>query len=262
MRKVTETRETKKGRTPRILTVQLVVCLLLLGFLVLAMQFHAPVFETLKKEFSGRMEKDLDLKAVTFFAKENKVTTVDGPAETSAADESTAAETENEELTEPDTAGAGGVDLTGAQVSALVNSELYEIGERAVMPVSGATVTSEFGERIHPIYGTQGFHAGKDLAVPEGSPIYAALDGEVIGAGWGESAGNYVKLRHDDGLETLYCHCCRLNVEEGVRVRKGDVIAFVGQTGLATGPHLHFEVRIDGVRSDPDCLLKDACVVA
>lgn len=122
--------------------------------------------------------------------------------------------------------------------------------------------TSSFGERVHPVYGTVGFHSGKDIAAPEGTPVHAAMDGVVIAVGVGPSSGSYVKLSHENGVETLYCHLLSQNVEEGVAVRRGDVIGFVGQTGLATGPHLHFEVRIDGVKRDPDFLLEGADVVS
>ena len=100
------------------------------------------------------------------------------------------------------------------------------------------------------------------IGAPEGTPVHAAMDGVVIGVGVGESSGNYVKLRHENGVDTLYCHLYAANVEEGVAVRRGDVIGFVGQTGLATGPHLHFEVHMDGVKRDPDFLLEGAAVVS
>ncbi len=127
----------------------------------------------------------------------------------------------------------------------------------AVMPVIG-TVTSDYGYREHPVYSGDSFHEGRDIAADEGSPVYAVLDGVVIDAGTAEMAGNYVRLLHPDGRETLYCHCSQLLVEEGVSVRKGDVIALVGQTGLATGPHLHFELHENGETLDPEIILADA----
>lgn len=127
----------------------------------------------------------------------------------------------------------------------------------AVMPVSG-TVTSRYGERIHPIYGEESFHSGTDIAAEEGSPVYAVLDGIVVAAGTAEKAGNYVKIDHGDSLVTLYCHCCEVYVENGDVVRQGEIIAGVGQTGLATGPHLHFEVYKDSEISDPAIILDGA----
>ena len=244
----------------RLTLVQLAVCALLAAALFFAAKTNGALFRRLQAEYAALTAEDLDLNGVTFF-----------PAQTEAPP----AGTEPEPETEPETgttgaaeseaaaedAAAGGEDITGSDGLRLVSFRCYACGDTPVLPVDGR-VTSEFGERVHPVYGTVSFHSGKDLAAPEGTPIHAALDGEVTGAGWGEMSGRYVKLRHENGLETLYCHCSELNVETGVRVRKGDVIAFVGQTGLATGPHLHFEVHIDGVKHDPDYLLENACRAA
>lgn len=131
---------------------------------------------------------------------------------------------------------------------------------KAVLPVLG-TVTSSYGYREHPVYSGESFHSGEDIAAEEGSPVYAVLDGVVKEAGTAEMAGNYIKLDHGNGTETLYCHCSELYVQEGVRIRKGDIIAAVGQTGLATGPHLHFELHENGQVTDPQKILAEAeCV--
>ncbi len=129
--------------------------------------------------------------------------------------------------------------------------------DTAVMPVIG-TVTSDYGTRVHPVYSGESFHSGRDIAADEGEPVYAVLDGVVAQAGTAEMAGKYVKLLHSDGTETLYCHCSKLIAEEGDHVKKGDIIALVGQTGLATGPHLHFEYHKDGKASDPKEILEGA----
>ncbi len=135
------------------------------------------------------------------------------------------------------------------------NIEFYSA--EAVMPVNGQ-VTSPYGYRIHPIYGTDNFHAGRDIAAPEGSAVYAVLDGTVMAAGTASSAGNYVKIDHGNNKVTLYCHCSKLYVKKGDSVRKGDIIAAVGQTGLATGPHLHFEYHLNGNIEDPEKILGGA----
>lgn len=114
------------------------------------------------------------------------------------------------------------------------------------LPVAG-TVTSPQGYRTDPITGETSYHSGTDIAVPEGTPILAAADGTVTIANaldsWGGSYGYYVKLDHGSGLTTLYAHCSSICVTAGQQVEAGEVIAYVGQTGRATGPHLHFEVR-------------------
>lgn len=114
------------------------------------------------------------------------------------------------------------------------------------LPVVG-TITSPQGYRTDPITGETSYHSGTDIAVPEGTPILAAADGTVTVANaldsWGGSYGYYVKLDHRSGLTTLYAHCSSICVTVGQQVQAGEVIAYVGQTGRATGPHLHFEVK-------------------
>ena len=114
------------------------------------------------------------------------------------------------------------------------------------LPVAG-TITSPQGYRTDPITGEVSYHSGTDIAVPEGAPILAAADGTVTIANaldsWGGSYGYYVKLDHGGGLTTLYAHCSSICVTAGQQVKAGEVIAYVGQTGRATGPHLHFEVH-------------------
>lgn len=114
------------------------------------------------------------------------------------------------------------------------------------LPVTG-TITSPQGYRTDPITGEISYHSGTDIAVPEGTPILAAADGTVTVANaldsWGGSYGYYVKLDHGGGLTTLYAHCSSIYVTAGQQVKAGEVIAYVGQTGRATGAHLHFEVQ-------------------
>ena len=116
------------------------------------------------------------------------------------------------------------------------------------------TITSQFGYRTDPISGETSYHNGTDIAAPEGSPILAAAGGTVTIANaldsWGGSYGYYVKLDHGNGLETLYAHCSSICITTGQQVKAGQVIGYVGQTGRATGSHLHFEVYQNGQRID------------
>ncbi|MES1206111.1 MAG: peptidoglycan DD-metalloendopeptidase family protein [Pseudomonadota bacterium] len=111
--------------------------------------------------------------------------------------------------------------------------------------------TGGFGTRIDPIDGTEKFHTGIDLAAAEGTPVTAVSAGIVRAAGQRGGYGNAVEIDHGGGVTTLYGHASRLTVSPGDRVEAGQAIAAVGQTGRATGPHLHFEVRVDGVPRDP-----------
>lgn len=112
-------------------------------------------------------------------------------------------------------------------------------------------ISDEYGNRIHPILGTQQFHNGVDLAAPSGTPILAAYDGDVIAATYSGSMGNYIMIDHGSGLYTIYMHCSALYVSKGQTVTKGQNIAAVGSTGRSTGPHLHFSVRLNGSYVSP-----------
>lgn len=119
------------------------------------------------------------------------------------------------------------------------------------MPVEGVRLTSDFGMRYHPVLGGRRGHKGVDLAGPVGTPVHATADAVVGKAEWFSSYGLYVALEHGGDIQTRYGHMSRLNVYAGQRVRKGDVIGYIGSTGRSTGPHLHYEVRIAGVAVNP-----------
>lgn len=117
--------------------------------------------------------------------------------------------------------------------------------------VSYTRISSPFGVRENPIGGGPDFHKGVDIAAPEGTRILAAADGNIVTSTKDEAFGNYIKIDHGKGFYTLYGHCSSLVAQEGMRVRAGDVIAYVGSTGNSTGNHLHFAMVKDGVYFDP-----------
>lgn len=119
------------------------------------------------------------------------------------------------------------------------------------VPVSGYN-SSGFGYRMHPIHEEVRFHYGTDFAAWSGENIYAFADGTVSFAGYSESFGNYITIDHSDGWQSLYAHCSILYVNTGDSVSAGQLIALVGDTGLVTGPHLHFELSRDGVYVNPE----------
>ena len=114
-------------------------------------------------------------------------------------------------------------------------------------------MSSGFGRRFHPIFKNWRAHTGVDFAAPEGTRILASADGQVVSAGVRGGYGNAIELRHGGGITTLYGHLSRFaaGIHAGVRVKQGQVIGYVGHTGWATGPHLHYEFRIAGVYQDP-----------
>ena len=119
-----------------------------------------------------------------------------------------------------------------------------------IKPVS-APVTAEFGPRIHPVTGKRGMHTGIDLGAAAGTPIKAAKSGVVTAARYHTAYGNMVIIDHGGGIKTLYAHARSLNVREGQTVKQGDVVSFVGSTGYSTGPHLHFEIIVNGTAQNP-----------
>jgi murein DD-endopeptidase MepM/ murein hydrolase activator NlpD len=123
-------------------------------------------------------------------------------------------------------------------------------GGRFIAPTSGRR-SSGFGMRRHPVLGSTRMHNGIDIAAPTGTPIRASASGTVVSASSMRGYGNTVIIDHGGGFSTLYGHCSRLFVRAGQRVNQGDRIAAVGSTGLSTGPHLHFEIRINGRPVNP-----------
>jgi murein DD-endopeptidase MepM/ murein hydrolase activator NlpD len=120
-------------------------------------------------------------------------------------------------------------------------------------PVSAGVLRSGFGYRRHPVLGYSKLHSGIDYAAPSGTPIMAAGDGVVEEAGWSSGYGRYTVIRHSNGYETAYAHQSEIaaGIVPGAQVRQGQVIGYVGSSGLSTGPHLHFEVKINGTFVDP-----------
>lgn len=120
------------------------------------------------------------------------------------------------------------------------------------LPLSNRTITELFGPRIHPITGQyQSRHNGIDISAKTGTPVYAAADGTVLVSQYNWSYGYYVVLYHEGGVSTLYAHSSKLLVSVGQEVKKGDVIMLVGSTGQSTGPHLHYEVWVNGEKTNP-----------
>ncbi len=128
---------------------------------------------------------------------------------------------------------------------------VYDGGEFAWPAPEYTRISDDYGSRIHPILKTQQFHNGVDMAAPNGSPILAAYDGEVIAASYSPTMGNYIMIDHGDGLITIYMHASSVSVSSGTMVARGEQIGCVGSTGRSTGPHLHFSVRENGSYVSP-----------
>ena len=133
---------------------------------------------------------------------------------------------------------------SGASSNAVVTSGSW--------PVPGySRISSPYGYRIHPVTGASSIHTGIDIPAPTGTPVTAYDSGTVIYSGVQGTYGNTVMIRHNDGKVTLYAHNSALNVSVGQTVQKGQVVAKIGSTGRSTGPHLHFEIRVNGSHTNP-----------
>lgn len=135
------------------------------------------------------------------------------------------------------------------------NKEKLLAATPAIQPVSNEglkRIASGFGIRIDPIYKTVKMHAGLDFSAPQGTPIYATADGTVRTASYSDVGyGNHVVINHGYGYQTLYAHMVRVKARSGQKIKRGEVIGYVGSTGKSTGPHLHYEVHKNGQKLDP-----------
>ena len=143
-----------------------------------------------------------------------------------------------------------------ASIEKLINNQEAKLSSLpAIQPVSNKQlnrIASGFGMRIDPVYGTPKMHRGLDFTAPQGTPIYATGDGVIITAGnSGDGYGNHVEINHGYGYVTLYGHMVRVKVRGGQKVKRGEIIGWVGSTGKSTGPHCHYEVSINGANVNP-----------
>ena len=130
----------------------------------------------------------------------------------------------------------------------------YDINGKSIVkslmktPINGARLSSSFGMRKHPILGYNKMHRGTDFAAPSGTPIMASGAGKITRARWCGGGGNCVKIKHNSTYETIYAHMKSFarGIKEGKRVKQGQIIGYVGSTGMSTGPHLHYEVVVNG----------------
>ena len=142
-------------------------------------------------------------------------------------------------------------DALKADILKLQSSGEYSGGVMGWPSRSSKRITDVFGMRLHPILGYYKMHTGIDIGAAKGTDILAAADGTIIRTASSDGYGNYVMIDHGGGVVTLYAHSSKILVRVGDKVKRGDVIALVGSTGRSTGPHIHFEVRINGNYKDP-----------
>jgi murein DD-endopeptidase MepM/ murein hydrolase activator NlpD len=147
-------------------------------------------------------------------------------------------------------------DIFNETESILLKQSVLKDTLPTLYPVNVGYRSSSYGWRVDPILGIRSFHEGLDFSAADGDEIIATASGIVTAAGVAPDYGNYIKIKHGDGIETRYAHASKLFVKKGDIVNKDDVIALVGNTGRSTGPHLHYEIRLNGRSLDPRKYLK------
>lgn len=226
-----------------LLAVQCIVCLAVLAFVFLLKMMDSDKFTQVGTQYHAMLEQGVDFGTETPLLR-----FVNGSVQ--AAREA-AADFVNAVAPPVAAKGMGGFwPVKKQQVPEGASLGKYTLQETLTLPGSGV-LTSGFGFRKNPVNKKNDFHAGIDLDAAVGDPVLAALDGQVTEAGYSTLRGNYVVLHHRAGLQTLYQHLSCSFVRTGERVTAGERIAAAGDTGFVTGPHVHFELVVDGLRVDP-----------
>ncbi len=248
-----------KGALLRVLLTQAAVFALLLGGLYLTQKAAPHTFGQLQAAYARVMQTDLSTQEVwahvrnAFSYLKDEIYVVAPPAQTQSSNDVT---TEAAEPTSSPQAqgGMGGKDVAAAFAERKCSFVPLITTVPPAPPLPEGRVTSGFGLRTHPVSGLRSVHTGMDIGAAMGEPIAAAFFGRVIKAGEDEDYGKFILMEHAGGMQTFYAHCSELLAEEGMVIRAGEIIALIGSTGVSTGPHLHFEVRLDGLRRNPEPL--------
>lgn len=242
---------------------QLIICVLLFVSIYFMKTTNSGVYDTLNDEFYKNIDNNIIINSTENKDKPETITTdTTESMETTVNKTSEATTVKNVRKIIDETPSVLSATILSNKTSveavpANVSVNNYKINQKMIAPVTG-TITSPFGYREHPVYGEEKFHAGVDIAAKEGTPIYSCFDGIVYKAEFDQWNGNYLKIKHEGGIMTVYCHCSELKVKPGDNVKAGDIIAYIGSTGVSTGPHLHFELRINDISYNPQNALDTA----
>lgn len=249
------TEELPKGEgCLRLVFVQSVICIVLL-LTCLVLKYTAPkAYASIKTAYNSAVKtEDITFEDIeNFFSKLSNFVFSDEKQANSPLSSSIPKNESSSGIAQSE--GAGGSDVKALPVT--VTNSAYIVTSPISSPVTSGTVTSSFGWRAHPIFKTEGFHTGIDIASKLGTPILSAFSGTVYEVGSSDAYGNYVIMKHSDSLYTFYGHCDSIKAEKSMVIRAGEIIAYMGSSGYSTGPHLHFEIRIGGKSVDPAYVLK------
>lgn len=248
----------KKDFFVLVMVTQSIVCVILVAFMLFSVKSDGKFAQIMKTGYLKFMTTDFTAEDFSEAFKTIKEYSVVFSNEKET--QPVAVFSESEETSEAETyeeLPTGGVDLEFSSLETLegICFENVDIEFKMKEPLRDYVVTSSFGYRNSPVNGETGVHTGLDMAADYGQSIYAAADGIVVDSAWDNSYGNYVKIQHINNTVSIYAHCSRLCAEKGEKVKKGEKIAEVGSTGASTGNHLHFEIRKDNIRINPEYVL-------
>lgn len=260
--------KTKTDYFIRLVLLQCILCVIIAGGVLLVSKVSPTASEKMKNDYNRIMSDDMSISQIFSDIKDTAqqafapvgVSGASSLPDTQVTAKIVLESQEPAKITadETDATGeiiGGGEDIASEQAAKGTSFARYTVSAPVTVPVENARLTSPFGYRTNPVSGNYGFHTGIDLAAPEGTPVAAAFGGKVIASGESDVWGKYVLLEHSDGFQTYYCHLSEIYAPEETVLRSGETLGLVGSTGWSTGPHLHFEVRIDGIRVDPEMLL-------
>ena len=238
-----EKKERKSNPTNTVMIVQTIVCAAAILLVVMAGKLSPQTFDFIKQEYNRMMSVDIGADEIADSAK--------------SAAESVMGKGTDDSYTQDKKRGSANVKKqslkripSAEDGKAVAVMSLFKDDGEITVPVHGE-ITSEYGNRTNPVSGEYLMHSGVDIAADQGAKVGAAYNGVVSEVGSNSVSGNYICLVHTDGTETLYCHCSKIIAKKGDVVRAGETIALVGSTGRSTGPHLHFEILLDGKSVNP-----------
>ena len=247
----------RKGRKPcdpmlGFIRTQIAICIVLLFLSVALRLIGGAAYDALRTQYQTRFGDTTALSLVTKPQEEEPESQTDIIVHTMATVTNTNVPLSRDGGDSPDDS----MSVKSEEELLLQVAYHPESSQHAMIPPVNGSVTSPFGYRIHPIYGTRLFHNGVDIGAEAGTPIVASLSGRVIVAEYDSSYGYYLILDHGNDFCTVYAHCSKLLVSVGDLIEQGNTIALVGSTGVSTGPHLHFEVRRGEYRVNPQWLIQ------
>jgi len=233
-----------------LLIVQSAICIVAVLLIFLFQFVGGSAFDQLRTGFEAALQNNSVMDTLTGLF---KAPAADQSAEdTAASDPSTSDAQDSTASTDATDPTATGTDVPANALAVLAPMQQGGAVQTAAAPLDTGVISSLFGAREDPFQsGVTEIHQGLDIAADTGTPIHVLFDGTVTVAAQNDSFGKYIVVTHGSGLKTLYAHCSKLLVKEGDTVQRGAVIAQVGETGRATGPHLHLQVMVNDVPVDP-----------